>query len=104
MGLAARPPESSCRVCGAPQDDPSWSEHGPSYDICDCCGCQFGVDDMTLSIVHEYREAWLRDGAPWWYAPARPPTWSPEDVARQMSHIDPRFVRPVAWWRKLLKL
>ena len=34
----------ACRVCGKVQDDPTWGEDGktPTFDICDCCGVQFG--------------------------------------------------------------
>jgi len=47
-----------CRVFGALQSDPPWGETGkdPSFDICDCCGVEFGYEDATLSGLKRYRE------------------------------------------------
>lgn len=53
-----------CRVCGKIQDDPPWGEDGkcPNYDICDCCGVEFGYGDCTLTAIRASRERWLVNG------------------------------------------
>ena len=35
-----------CRVCGAEQPEAPWGDDGetPTYDICNCCGVEFGYE------------------------------------------------------------
>lgn len=51
-----------------------------SFEICSCCGYQFGVDDLDRGITHEaHRRQWLREGAPWFSRYVRkPPGWNPK--------------------------
>ncbi len=53
----------TCHVCGLVQDEPPWGGDGrtPTFDICDCCGVEFGYEDSTLESVRRYRKAWLED-------------------------------------------
>ena len=45
------------------------------YNICPCCGTEFGHDDEALSDA-ELRSQWLSNGARWFYM--QPPTgWDP---------------------------
>jgi hypothetical protein len=45
------------------------------YDICPCCGTEFGNDDAEFSY-DELRSAWISNGAPWFFE--HPPAgWSP---------------------------
>jgi hypothetical protein len=45
------------------------------YDICPCCGTEFGNDDVEYSL-EELRNAWVADGAQWFYG--QPPAdWNP---------------------------
>lgn len=39
-----------CRVCGLDQDENPWGEDNasPTFDICACCGTEFGYHDFTL--------------------------------------------------------
>lgn len=55
-----------CRVCGLEQDDTPWGEDGKtaSFNICDCCGVDFGYQDAKLTGIKKYRERWLSQGAP----------------------------------------
>jgi len=75
-----------CRVCGLEQSSPPWGEDGrsPTFDICDCCGVEFGYEDSTLVGVREFRAAWLKRGAPWFRPEARPPGWSRESQLEQV--------------------
>lgn len=71
---------SNFPICGFP-----WSETEEveevrnSFDICDCCGCEYGYDDTSA-----YREQWLKRGAPWWNKKERPPQWY---LDRQLQNI-----------------
>jgi hypothetical protein len=52
----------TCPVCAYP-DMP----YPPSdYNICPCCGTEFGNDDAIAS-VDELRARWIEHGAPWFY-------------------------------------
>ncbi|MCQ4090216.1 hypothetical protein [Exiguobacterium sp. LL15] len=65
----------TCPVCGYNRmDDVAYYENGDaSFEICFCCGFQFGVDDdveiedgifLSISEAHDlYRANWLKDGA-----------------------------------------
>jgi hypothetical protein len=45
------------------------------YDICPCCGTEFGNDDADLSN-EQLRERWIRCGARWFFG--NPPLgWNP---------------------------
>lgn len=58
-----------CRVCGYDPGDPPWGDNGldPSFEICSCCGVEWGYQDMKLEGVLKYRERWLGAGARWAY-------------------------------------
>src|SRR5215472_3736327 len=80
--------EMSCRVCGFPQDEPIWGHDGqsPTYDICACCGCEFGYEDCLPEAIGRHREKWLASGARF-NAAKRPENWNREDRLRNL----PRF-------------
>ena len=68
----------ACPVCGyMGLDHPAYSESGcASYDICRCCGTQFGYDDANRSY-ESLRAQWLVGGAKWWSdARPAPNNWS----------------------------
>ena len=65
----------TCPVCGYDQmNDDAYYENGDaSFELCSCCGFQFGVEDdveiddgifLSRSEAHDlYRANWLKDGA-----------------------------------------
>jgi hypothetical protein len=63
----------TCPVCGFggmlyPPND---------YNICSCCGTEFGLDDVEITH-RELRREWLRNGAPWFSDELPPPFgWNP---------------------------
>ena len=47
------------------------------YNICPCCGTEFGLDDVGVSPA-ELRSEWLDEGAPWFSDELSPePNWNP---------------------------
>lgn len=50
--------DHNCRVCGLHIDDLPWGQDGnsPTYDICPCCGVEFGYEDYTAESARRYRE------------------------------------------------
>lgn len=60
-------PEHHCRVCGWDAELPVWGDDGrtPTFDICSCCGVEFGHQDCLPESTEKYRSAWLAAGAPW---------------------------------------
>ena len=65
-----------CPVCGYGPNlgYPSTEELRRSYEICDCCGCEFGYDDNV-----EHYDRWVLKGSPWFNSKARPLNWSLEE-------------------------
>lgn len=60
----------SCPVCGYDGlDEPPYIDNDVftgSFEICSCCGFQYGVDDLDKGMTHEaYRNQWIKEGAPW---------------------------------------
>lgn len=72
-----------CPVCGfGGLDEPPYDEDGcASFNICPCCGTEFGNDDFRSS--HEQLRAdWFAKGMPWWSKGGPPEGWDPR---RQLS-------------------
>ncbi|PRX63213.1 hypothetical protein B0I32_111207 [Nonomuraea fuscirosea] len=70
-----------CRVCGLLQATPPWGDDGrsPTWEICACCGTEFGYQDATPAGVLRARQAWTAKGYPWFQESERPPGWRAED-------------------------
>lgn len=80
-----------CRVCGYKEDYPPWGEDGfsPTFNICSCCGVEFGYEDASLVGIRRHREKWIRDGASWFDPKSKPLNWSLED---QLKDIPREFM------------
>ena len=77
-----------CKVCGLYTETDSWGEDGltPTYEICSCCGVEFGNEDYTLDSIKEYRNKWIKNGANWFIKKDQPIDW---DIEKQMKQIPP---------------
>jgi predicted RNA-binding Zn-ribbon protein involved in translation (DUF1610 family) len=76
--------QNVCPVCGfTGLAEPAYDEHrSASFEICPCCGTEFGNDDATRSHA-DLRAAWLAGGARWYSrAVAPPPDWRAMDQLR----------------------
>jgi hypothetical protein len=79
-----------CRVCGFDFGCPLWGDDGqsPTYDICSCCGCEAGYEDVSLDSVRRYRQKWIAAGAQWFAAQERPDGWNLDE---QLRHVPAGF-------------
>lgn len=86
-----------CRVCGLflgkdsqGNDYYPWGKDGtcPTFDICECCGVEFGFGDCFPEAVHKNRKKWLEKGNPWRYPEYKPENWSLEE---QLKDIPKEF-------------
>jgi len=82
--------EHNCRICGLYIEEPTWGKNGscPTYEICPCCGVEFGNDDYTIKSTKEYRAKWLSEGATWFYKKEKPDNW---DIEKQIENIPKAF-------------
>jgi len=79
--------EYVCHVCGYPNlDEPPWGDDGktPSFNICPCCGVEFGYEDSTEKAKRNYRKEWLQKGAKWFDDEYKPKNW---DLRSQLENI-----------------
>ena len=67
-----------CKVCGLFQEEPPWGDDGnsPSFEICDCCGVEFGYEDSTTESIKRFRENWIASGVNWFNSKEKPDQWS----------------------------
>jgi hypothetical protein len=80
-----------CPVCNYPLRIPAWHDGLPSFDICPCCGTQFGYDDCCGGDVNAraawYRQArarWIAGGMVWWSPYPAPAGW---DARMQLAAV-----------------
>jgi hypothetical protein len=74
----------NCPVCGYGNlTEPPYDLHGcGSFEICPCCGTEFGYDDVSRSHA-DLTAAWLALGAQWWSKTTpRPARWNALDQLR----------------------
>ncbi|NDV97307.1 hypothetical protein D0T84_20740 [Dysgonomonas sp. 521] len=82
--------EHHCRVCGLYIEDKPWGENGrcPTYEICSCCGVEFGNEDYTIESTKEYRKQWIKKGCQWFNSKKKPENWNLE---KQMLNIPAEY-------------
>lgn len=61
--------EEACPVCFYAGSYELW-------DICECCGTEFGFDDWNTTH-DELRRRWIEGGCVWWSSTTPPPDWDP---------------------------
>jgi hypothetical protein len=66
-----------CRVCGLDQSpDLPWGENGDhaSFNICSCCGVEFGYEDDSVQNCLSVRRHWVEIRLGAWFAPKEQPS------------------------------
>lgn len=73
-------PITICIVCGYDLiDEYPWGKEGnmASYEICDCCGTQFGYHDNAILGVYAKRLDWIEIGFKWHFSKYMAKDWDP---------------------------
>jgi len=75
----------TCLVCGFHGlKEPPYDERAlPSYEICPCCGFEFGFDGKA--DMARFRKEWVRKGAAWFTPGAKPAGW---DLQKQLAGLE----------------
>lgn len=75
--------DSYCRVCGFESPFLPWGADGksPSWEICPCCGTEFGYEDCSVQSARKKRAEWVKNGMKWFKERARPENWNFDDQA-----------------------
>ncbi len=78
----------SCRVCGLYIKDLPWGDNNdsPTYEICPCCGVEFGNEDCTLESIKEFRQNWIDTGAIWFAPDEKPKNWDMEEQLKEIPN------------------
>jgi len=77
-----------CEICGyAELEYPPWGEDGknPSYNICPCCGVEFGYEDCTTESKLKYFNKWAESGYKWFKPEKKSKEW---DLKKQLKNIN----------------
>ena len=82
-----QPGHHVCLVCGYPKlTKPYGDFFRPSYEICPCCGYQYGYDDYVWSPVN-WRTTWIGDGMRWWSHDGPPDDWNPQQQLERLEAV-----------------
>jgi len=78
-----------CPVCGLTLDKPAWGGDLASFQICPCCGTQFGYEDSGPKSSRqerwrELRQRWIDGGMNWWSDNQPPEGW---DAKEQLARV-----------------
>lgn len=81
----------NCRVCGLSATDLPWGEDEktPTYEICSCCGVEFGNEDYTVESTICYRNKWIEEGMAWFWPKDKPVKWN---KGKQFKNIPLEFI------------
>jgi hypothetical protein len=72
----------TCPVCAFP-----YMEAAPrNYEICPCCGTEFGNDD-EFRTHDQIRAQWIQNGLPWFFR-TPPINWNPWLQLLQGNHLN----------------
>ncbi len=83
-------PKYVCPVCkfDGLSEPPYNSEGSGPYEICPCCGFEFGVDDFGYNSCKEahavWRKQWIDRGCLWQYSEnKKPKDWDPVEQLKE---------------------
>jgi hypothetical protein len=81
--------QHNCRVCGLFIDNLPWGESGdcPTYEICPCCGVEFGNEDYLMESAKKYRKEWISGGANWFAPKGKPEHWQLSEQIMKVSDM-----------------
>lgn len=74
-----------CTTCGYDQlEEPPRENGGPSFEICECCGVEFGYQDCTPESNNNFRCLWKKSDYQWHVPERKPKNW---DINKQLKNI-----------------
>jgi len=76
-----------CPVCGFKGlDEPPYNDNKEaSFEICPCCGFEFGFDNQGTSDKYSnFRLNWIKNGANWFLPDRKPKDW---DLNKQLENL-----------------
>lgn len=82
--------KNTCPVCGYPHlEEPPYDEYGyPTYEICSCCGFEYGVTDDDKGYTFEsYRQEWIEKGYPFFGEDDKPDGWDAKMAQEQLLNL-----------------
>jgi len=73
-----------CPICGFDKlkEAPFSKEGAPSYEICACCGFEFGFDEIECRDV--YLKKWIEHGSKWFVPELKPRDWNLEEQLKNI--------------------
>jgi hypothetical protein len=76
--ISMRKQDNYCRVCGYELLEAPWGadNQSPTWEICPCCGTEFGYEDCTPASARKKRNDWISCGMEWFDARRRPMNWN----------------------------
>jgi hypothetical protein len=94
VGLA-----KTCPVCGYQGlDSPPYKDlngGNPSYEVCVCCGYEFGFNDMSKGQTFKgYRIDWINNGFLFFMDEYKPALWNKEVMMEQLKNTDNLGYKP----------
>ncbi len=79
----------TCPVCGFSEltEEPYSDSGGGSYEICYCCGYEFGVTDDDLGFsIEQWRKKWIKENMAWDRGREEPPKgWDPKEQLKNIG-------------------
>lgn len=83
-----------CPVCRYDelQQAPYDADGNESFEICHCCGFEFGFDDIHDGHTFEsYRDKWMIAGATWFYQQSKPEVWDLKQQLKKIERLQPMY-------------
>ena len=78
--------DNICPVCGYSKLlEPARNNNVPSFEICSCCGTEFGYDDCSQEKIMKLRKEWIESGYKWFSEEDKPDNW---DAIEQLKNIE----------------
>jgi len=82
-----------CPVCGYDElKNPIYDNEGNgTYEICVCCGFEFGYDDFPNKeeAYKNWRATWIKDGCKWFSKQTKQPKkWDPNQQLHSLLSVE----------------
>ncbi len=65
--------------------------NSPTWEICPCCGTEFGYEDCTPASAREMRNRWVSGGQQWFDKSKKPVDWSYDCQSKHISRTCQKF-------------